>query len=143
MGKNLKFEIKDNEHTEFWDWLLNTSGIQLKENQHYHAEVVEDIVCKLHDDYYEGDLADRIYEFDYYKFIPLELEALETPYYIDYDVVYEYATYDATIPPIFVGKSYEWKDKVFHTVEDGGHRVTAAKKLGNSHIWGFAPVGEC
>lgn len=92
------------------------------------------------EDFYEGDLVERIKRFGYYEFKEVSISQLDRgSYYIDEDLVEEYAEKPKeTTPAIVLGDVYGGQ----HDVVDGNHRVESYALKGYEKIWAYVPVYE-
>lgn len=107
----------------------------------YDESDIYNYVQKLHfkrkEDFWEGNLGERIEKFPYYvvKEIPLKDIDLDR-FYLDDDDVQEYVDlYEkvGTYPPIVLGK----KSMGYYEIIDGTHRANALKELGHKTIISF------
>lgn len=87
------------------------------------------------DDFDEGDIGERIEEFEFYVLKDVPLSEIEEPrYYVDEERVDEYLEMNPeTAPPIVL--SY-YSDGSYLTI-DGGHRITVALKRKQATIKAF------
>jgi len=95
-------------------------------------------VEKLHknkEDFYEGDITNRIYNFEKYQVVEIPINKINMEgYEIDRDDVNEYIKkYKEleTYPPIILGY-YDWRWG--YDIVDGNHRGKALKKIGLESI---------
>jgi len=90
------------------------------------------------EDFEDGDLSDRIYQYSTYikEYVPLDL--IDTDEWAwDQDYVDEYKNRDvSTMPPIVLEAPYHDR----YTIIDGTHRANAMKQLGENKI--LALVGN-
>lgn len=101
--------------------------VQLCERIHYRLE-----------DFKEGDIAERIEEYEFYRLEDVLVKDLEEPcYYVDKDLVEEYKELEISeMPPIVLGY---YDDDSYLTI-DGGHRTTVVQELGVKKIKAFVAV---
>lgn len=104
----------------------------------YDESDIYTYIQKLHhkrsEDFWEGDLGDRIEKYPYYivKEIPISDIELDE-FYVDEDDVEEYVDMfikRQSYPPIVIGK----KHMGYHSIIDGTHRANALKELGFNSI---------
>jgi len=105
--------------------------------------IIYQYVQYLHDDedaFVNGDLGERIEEFNEYKLEKIEISNLEIEFYLDTDKVSEYEKQyykKMKYPPIVVRK-YGDND---YSIIDGSHRVEALKDIwGNKFILAWVGV---
>ena len=99
------------------------------------SEEVHSIVQDIHrdsDDFEEGDLSDRIYNFDEYKLVAFPINKLNlTEWDVDdgmvKDFMEEISKNKDSMPPIVY-------DPVHKSIIDGIHRANAFNNLGYTHI---------
>ncbi|WP_182102477.1 ParB N-terminal domain-containing protein [Niallia taxi] len=111
------------------DVISSYEVVQLCENIHYRKE-----------DFEEGDIADHIEEYDFYRLEEVLIKDLEAPcYYIDEELVEEYKALNiADMPPIVLG----FYDDGSYLTMDGGHRTTVAQELGENKIKALVAIKE-
>jgi len=95
----------------------------------YKEDIVYQYVQKIHhtiDDFFDGDLSDRIEKYSYYKLIYIDLSELDLDeFYIDETLVEDYVDeykHNHDYPPIV----YDPEGSII----DGIHRTNALRELG-------------
>lgn len=104
----------------------------------YSENDIYPYIQKLHrneDDFYDGDIGDRIEEFPKYKVAEIPIDKINMDEYeLDDDYVEEYVEkYEelGTYPPIVLGEyEYNWG----YNIIDGTHRANALKDAGLKSI---------
>lgn len=111
----------------------------------YNAEIgqilpesdIYEYIKKLHrneDDFYDGDLGDRIGEFSKYKLMEIDIDKINIDEWdLDVDYLKDYKNKfkeNSNYPPIVLDSdtSYSYKNK--YTIIDGTHRVNALDRYG-------------
>ena len=96
-----------------------------------------DYIKKLHrneDDFYDGDLGERIGEFSKYKLMEIDIDKINIDEWdLDIDYLKDYKNKfkeNSNYPPIVLDSdiSYSYKNK--YTIIDGTHRVNALDRSG-------------
>ena len=108
---------------------LNKCWYNAKIGDKISEEYIYNYVQYLHDDYegafIDGDLGDRIEEFEIYKLTELSISQIELDeFYINEDSVLEYKSIiekTGDYPPIVVDEDYR--------IIDGAHRAVAVSEL--------------
>ena len=108
---------------------LNKCWYNAKIGDKISEEYIYNYVQYLHDDYegafIDGDLGDRIEEFEIYKLTELSISQIDLDeFYINEDSVLEYKSIieeTGDYPPIVVDEDYR--------IIDGAHRAVAVSKL--------------
>ena len=136
--KNYKNFI--NESSEFY------SNKSVKIGEVYSSDVIHSEVQNLHrneEDFDEGDISDRIYEFSEYEVAELPIEKISmNDYEIDDDKVEEYVEMykkTKTYPPIVLGY---YDERWGYDIIDGTHRANALKNCGLKTIISFVGLNE-
>ncbi len=104
----------------------------------YEESDIYEYVRKLHykrsEDFWEGDLGERIERFPYYKVMEIPIGDIEMDeYQLDEDDMEEYVDMyreRGTYPPIVLGK----KQYGYYNIIDGTHRANALKEIGLESI---------
>lgn len=99
---------------------------------------------KLEDDFYDGDLGERIEEFTTYKVANIPIDKIDIDKYLlndevveDYIKIYQKLE---TYPPIVLG--YYDKGSETYDIIDGTHRVNALSELGITEIICFVGMNK-
>jgi hypothetical protein len=113
---------------ENWRQYLNENRVS--------SDEVEAMVVDIHhnkEDFDEGNLIDRIYEYDVYEERNIPIENITSPWEVDEALVDEYVKKGSeNMPPIVVDSDYD--------IVDGTHRFEAAKRLGLETIKAYIGV---
>lgn len=87
-----------------------------------------------HDDFIDGDIAQRLEQFEYYDLAEININTLDSDEFDwDEDVAQEYAELPTDIPPIIY-------DPVINSIIDGTHRLNAAIMRGDEKV--LAYIGD-
>jgi hypothetical protein len=117
---------------------------ELKTGQLLSPSEVFDLVEEIHgreEDFYEGDITDRIWKYPQYEFQPeFELIKLDlAEWSVDFDLVHEWVEDPEfsfeTLPPIVVGHYVRNNNR--HSIIDGIHRANYVLALGRHSIPAF------
>jgi len=115
--------------------LLENWREYINENKAASSDVYE-LVRDIHhneDDFYDGNLGDRIYEYDVYEERDVPIKEVISPWDVDEVKVDEYVEMGSkNIPHIVIDHDYE--------IIDGTHRFEAAKELGLETIKAYVGV---
>ena len=102
----------------------------------YSNDEILALVQSIHknkEDFYDGDLIDRINKYSYYIIEEVNLSDLdEDVFNTEADIVQEYIEKDTPIPPIVLDNN--------KIIIDGAHRVKAAKKKKLTRIMAYVGV---
>jgi hypothetical protein len=100
------------------------------------SDKVEAMVVDIHhnkEDFDEGNLIDRIYEYDVYEERNIPIENITSPWEVDEALVDEYIKKGSeNMPPIVIDSDYD--------IIDGTHRFAAVKRLGLETIKAYIGV---
>lgn len=112
-----------------------------KLNSTYEEHVVYEFVKSIHhtsDDFVDGDIGERIEQFEHYKLMEVSISQLDRGlYYIDEDLVTDFSKRDyETTPPVVVGGFY---GNTFDVI-DGNHRVESLVLNGRKNVLAFVPL---
>ena len=111
----------------------------------YNAEIgqilpesdIYEYIKKLHrneDDFYDGDLGDRIGEFSKYKLMEIDIDKINIDEWeLDIDYLKDYKNKfkeNNNYPPIVLDGDTDYSYKNKYTIIDGTHRVNALDRSG-------------
>ena len=120
-------------------WVYNESFPPRKEakiGDILSDDIIAQYVRSLHrneEDFYDGDLEQRVYEFSKYKLMEVKISKINIDEYdldIDYmkDYIKEYRN-NQNYPPIVLDGDTQWSWGNNYTIIDGTHRVNALHRL--------------